>query len=320
MRFPDGLTDEDGWLSTPLDEPAPVFVHGLHRSGTTWLYALLSKRFGLAPVTVWHVFFYPRLLARGVTDRALLDGHFAKLGLKDRQIDGIALSHATVEEVGWLLQKHGGSPRIDDRTDRLFRNLDRKLRTLSPGVPGTVYKNPWEVGRAAKLSARFSAAKFVFIRRDPVRLLQSQLRNALLFAQDAVYLDLLLDGFARGRAAMGAQRSLLRFAGEAAYTRVMLAVLTRDIAHNLVAYQRDLAATPAHRRVEVAYADLVEQPGEVLQRVGEFLQLPDLQPHVQAVPTPRNIAIPTRLESHFAAFASDLDRRGLGVPARERGL
>jgi hypothetical protein len=319
MAFPPDMQHEDEALLHRLEgvEPKPVFVMGLHRSGTTFLYETLAKVFPLAALTAHHIFYYPRLLAReaaGTTsdDQRALDAHFASLGIEGRQVDAIELSHATAEEYGWLLKRYGASPRLEARTAALYAEMCRKLRVLSPGAQGVLGKNPWDTGFAARLRELFPDARFVWIRRHPLRILQSQFRNALIFgAGPAPYLEMLMEGFPAARRVIGAQRGLYKLAGERRYGRIMLRVVMGDIARQLAAYQRSIEALPDDARCEISYGQLLREPSLTLASIGQFLDLEPTTSLDGVAPKPRHLELHPEVERVRERFEARLRKQGL---------
>ena len=324
-----GVPDEDAPLVAALpDGPLrPIFILGLHRSGTTFLYEALDRLLPAASLRAWHIAFYPRLLAgqadgRGAADRAAFDAYFRALGLRDRQIDAIALTAETVEEYGWVLRRYGRSFKLEPKSDARFREMCKKLLALEGeprGVRGgeVLLKNPWDTGEAASILARYPEARFVCITRDPIRIAASQWRNSLLFGSAATpYLDLLLEGFGLGKAVIRGQKLLYRVAGRERYAAVMLRWILKDVARELARYRAAVAALPGERWVEVPYERLVERPAEVLGRVVEFLGLEPRVPLDTIEPRPRERALDPALERRRAAFEARLEALDLRDPTR----
>lgn len=317
--FPPDLEHEDRELLPRLDgiEPRPVFVMGLHRSGTTFLFEALARVFPLAALTAHRLFYYPRLLARAeagrtADDQRALDDHFASLGLDSRQVDNIALSHDTVEEYGWFLKRYGKSPRLCRRTADLFAEKCRKLRALEPEARASLGKNPWDTASAPRIRELFPDARFVWIRRHPVRILQSQMRNALLFgAGPAPYLNMLMEGFPAARSVIALQRFLYRIAGDRLYGRVMLRAVMGDIARQLEAYERSMASLPAETRCEISYSELIRAPRATLERIGNFLQLEPKTSLEVVAPRPRVLAYHPEVERARRSFERRLRARGV---------
>ncbi len=317
--YPGALVDEDApWRALLEGVPIrPLFVVGLHRSGTTFLYESLARVLPLAPLTAHHVLCYPRLLNRfqqGTlhADQDALDAHFAALGLSDRQVDAIALSHAMVEEYGWLLQRFGGSVHLERKTRPLFDDLCRKLLVLHPGAQAALLKNPWDTGWAPQIHRLYPQARFVFIARHPLRILHSQLENALLFGgTEAEYLQMLLAGFPLGRAVIGAQRRLYRWVGRERYARLMLRVLMSDVRRELGRYLASWAALPEGCKLEVTYPALTERPAETLGAVARFFGLTPTCPLETIAPRPRARPLHPEVERVGERFLAGLRARDL---------
>ena len=252
---------------------------GLHRSGTTFLYQSLARIFPLAALTAYHIMFYPRLLSRhqqgtSIEDKELMDRYFHDAGATTRQIDEIRLSHATVEEYCWLLKRYAGSVHLNENTLGLFNQACRKLLYLHPDCETVVMKNPWDTGHGPEISRLLPESRFIYISRNPLKILDSLLRNALLFASKPYpYLDLLTRGFPLARLYFRMQRTLYSVAGEKVFLKIVVRMLMRDIIKELGGYRAALAALPATSVMQTSYRELVTQPGRVLQDIGDFIGL-----------------------------------------------
>ncbi|MGE0706869.1 MAG: sulfotransferase [Planctomycetota bacterium] len=320
LRFPEDLRDEDAAHLSLLEgiPVRPVFIMGLHRSGTTWLYESLASVCRLAPVTLHHVFCYPRLLARaaegrGLEDQVLIDRYFEEHGLSTRGIDAIGLSHATVEEYGWILQRWSGALTVTQRTRARFEELCRKLQFLRPDAPAVLLKNPWDTGGAPAIHAMFPDAPFVFIARDPLRIVQSQFQNSLIFGgTEAHFLHLLLQGFPLGRFVIGCQRLLYRLVGERLYARLILRFIQRDVLKELRRYRDAYAALPPERKLELTYTELATDPQGTLTRAAEFLGFPlDERALAEVTPRPRAGPLHPAVERIADGFRARVAAAGL---------
>lgn len=315
--------DEDAPHLAALEEAElrPVFVMGLHRSGTTWLYEQLDRLLPVASVTAHDVLAYPRLLdlrARGAleADRAALDAHFRALGLVDRQIDAIALSHAMVEEYSWVLLRESGRLTADAKNAPVLRELCRKLLVVHPGARAVLLKNPWDQGAGPELAALLPGARFVFISRDPVRILDSQLRNGLLFKEsDTPYLDSLVRPSRLARLVFGAQRLFSRVVGERVFAWFAARSLVKAVTRELGRYRRSRDGLPPGSWIEVRYEDLLRDPATHLGRVIAFLGLEPREDPATVKPKPRERPLHRAVEARRAAFVERLRRLGLWDPA-----
>lgn len=277
--------NEDAELLGSLDTGPirPVFIMGLHRSGTTFLYDTLARCFPFAQLTLYHLFYYRRLLynqQHGVAeqDRQRLNAAFAAAGIADRGIDETRVEADSVEEYGFLLRQCSGSFQLLDHNATLFDQMCRKLLAVQPGSEAVLLKNPWDTGNAEAILARFPQARFIYISREPLSVLNSML-NALLSYLDGPqpYLEMLLSpegnrrSYRLGYCAWRLLRLLRRVLGARTIALLHRRLLAGALVKQLAAYRRDLAALPADRAVELDYGELVADPDAVMQRLQPWL-------------------------------------------------
>ncbi|MEZ6186268.1 MAG: sulfotransferase [Planctomycetota bacterium] len=284
----------------------PVFIVGLHRSGTTFLYEVLRDLLPLSCVTAFRVLRYPELLSLAADHRLPgarqeLAQRFHAWGLGDRQIDAVALRPDMPEEYGWILAHARGRLTLGPRTEGVFGELCRKLAVLEPGHT-PLLKNPWDTAQVPWIAARLPRARFVFIDRDPLRVLQSQLGAAVVNAGYAPYLDLLLARFRLGRAALAGQRLLLATLGRERFRRVMLRGLARDVVAQRAHFARAADAVEPTRQATVRYEDLIQDPARALEPVLELLELPLRAPLASVAPRPRQRPLDPLVETQAWRF------------------
>ena len=281
-------SDEDRELIPQLAElpVRPVFIMGLHRSGTTFLYDSVARAFPLSQLSLYRLFYYRRLLrnareGRAAQDQQRLDACFAALGICDRKIDSVPVAADEVEEYGFLLRRLCGSFKLSEDTAPLFEEMCRKLLALEPDSKAVLLKNPWDTTNAGWIAQRYEQARFIYISREPIAVLNSML-NALLAYLDGPqnYLEMLLDrgegrkGYRSGYLIWMMLRGVRAVFGERVIARTARPILARHVVRELVSYRRELAAMPATQAVEVNYAQLVQNPGQTMAALATFLGLP----------------------------------------------
>ncbi|MGL6162658.1 sulfotransferase family protein [Microbulbifer sp.] len=285
-HFPDA--SEDGELLAELEKlpVRPVFIMGLHRSGTTFLYDCIAKSFPLAQLSLYHLFYYDRLLVshRNGTEkrnREQLNTCFRARGIENRNIDRVPVNADEVEEYGFLLRRLSGSFKLDSNNVELFEQVCRKLLAVQPGSRAVLLKNPWDTGRAPWILQRFPEARFVYIARDPMAVLNSML-NALLAYLDGPqpYLEMLLSTDGSRRSYRWSYvlwwflRGLRALIGRRGIALLFRERMARAVAGQVAAYRADLARLPAERAVELDYDELVADPQAAMQRLQSLLDLP----------------------------------------------
>jgi hypothetical protein len=297
--------------------PRPVFIIGLHRSGTTFLYQALTNAFSVASLTVYHVLHYDQVLRRHHEGTAAaageeLDGLFRSWHMATRRIDDVALSHAMLEEYGWVLRRRAGAFHASAKTAPLVDEICRKLHFLMPSAEAALLKNPWDTGHAGDLLAYFPDARFVFIQRDPVAIVNSQFR----FAKNSglhkdPYLNLLLSGIPLGRTWMRLQRVVRKTAGEHRHSRIALGYILRDVTRELNRLEASWKAVPPPRRVALDYSGLVHDPDGALERVARAFSLASRRDPVRVEPHPRDPTLLPEVAAAEAGFRRRLRERGI---------
>ena len=269
------------------DMPAPVFILGHWRSGTTHLYNIMcqSGEWGFVPPVAtglpWDLFglakvFNP-LLERALPEHRYIDN--IPVNPDSPQEDEIAIANmsevsfyhgiyfprAFAENVRRGLFFDGCSTPDIRGWQRRFRYFLRKLY-VHQGRRPLLIKNPVYTGRFAMLREMFPAAKFVHIHRNPYDVFVS-MRN--------FYQKLLKEFALQGYDHVDIDETVL-----AVYERMM-----RD-------YERDAAAVGPDRLVELRYDDLDAEPLKAVEQCYSALGLPGFE------------AARARFETYIASVAS----------------
>jgi hypothetical protein len=272
-RIPDRDASPDApWLDQLADRPAwPVFILGLHRSGTTLLYSLLAQAARFNTVTAYHLVHYDELLhnrARGLEEatREALTRRFAADGMTDRGLDRVAATADTTEEYAFLLLAKSGQRHLTPQNLPHFAELARKVQHLGHNDHDLLVKNPYDLATFTLIRDAFPGARFVFIHRHPLRTLTSSVRalrgllstrNAYTAALSAPYRKLHDEPLS-----LGAARVLF-------HERNPLGplLLALGAASQVKYYLRHVAALSGSRVAELRYEDLCADPAETLRGV-----------------------------------------------------
>ncbi|MEM9707033.1 MAG: sulfotransferase [Pseudomonadota bacterium] len=251
------------------DLPAPIFILGHWRSGTTHLYNIMCKSdaFSYVPPVAtglpWDLFGLARIF-RPLLERALPDHRYIDnipVNPDSPQEDEIAI--ANMSELSFyhaiyfprafddLLNRglffDGCKPREIRRWGERFTYLMRRLSTLQEHKP-LLIKNPVYTARAAMLQQIFPNAKFVHIHRNPYDVFVS-MQN--------FYKKLLAEFALQGYAHVDIDETIF-----AVYERMMFAL------------ERDLAEIPPERLVELRYDELDADPLGAVEAVYDGLEIP----------------------------------------------
>jgi Sulfotransferase family len=292
-------------------EAHPIFIMGLPRSGTTWLYGTLTSLLPVASLSVYDIVHYGELLTahRDGTAPALrkaIDARFN--GTRTRGFDEILLSHATVDEYWIVLRRHAGRGLINARTLPMFKQLLRKLAFVQQRSH-VLLKNPWDMGRGGFMATHLASARFIFLRRDPARILDSQIRmiDELATGENSL-LALTTQGLRLENTIMSGARGMRRLVGGTAFRRLLVGLVEKGVYHETGLYYRSLASIPHARRIELSYEDLIADPAAALKPIVAFIGLPPERPLSTVIAKPRS----RNLLPEVAARADRL-RTSIGV-------
>jgi hypothetical protein len=296
------------------NDVAPVFVTGVHRSGTTWLYQLLAETGQFDYVSAYHVACHDQLAQQPPGDhhdapayRALCET-FLRLGIDKRQMDDVRVSPDCPEEYGFVLHNAGRGYVTNARNLPILRDLCRRVgrsRASPPDRRPVALKNPWDAGNSVFLKRAFPRARFVFIHRHPERVINSALTAArkMLAARDE-YTALLsrdYDGLFGRRID---QRLRLAYHRWTVQSRFAARAATNMIAGTYRAMLRDIARLPPDDCLHLRYEDLCARPSEQLGRVLAFLGLdPALAERIRTPARPRTGAILPEIAAYRDAIA-----------------
>jgi hypothetical protein len=153
---------------------------GDHRSGTSLLYILLDATECFNVVRAYHIIRFHEILANYIdqteeTAKEELSDFLKSAGQSNRIIDEVPVSADLPEEYGFLIDSNS-RPKVMARTLPLFVQMCKKVQFVSDPAKPLLLKNPWDYLNIAYLKATFPRAEFIFLHRDPVRLVDSQLR------------------------------------------------------------------------------------------------------------------------------------------------
>ena len=256
----------------------PVFIMGLHRSGTTLLHRLLAETGCFNYVSAYDVICYHEVLAnhfagRTPTARAELLSRFKSLGLTTRIIDETpATAEAPIEYGFAIMQVTNGRPRITEKTLDVFRQVARKMQLAGDPSKPLLLKNPWDQIYFLDLKRWFPDAKFVFIHRHPAATLNSQMRamRSLFEAKNEFsalitpwYRDM-WDRPLRRMVALSLNRRPLLL-----WERLMNLQVMRMVGY----YLKNFKKLPAGDVISLRYEDLCRDPDALMRRITDFLEV-----------------------------------------------
>jgi hypothetical protein len=254
-----------------------VLIMGLHRSGTILLHKLLALTECFNIVTVYHTLRYDELLANhahGTTDEARqrLNELFASLNLRTRMTDGMELNADLSEEYCMVLHARSKRLKLTRKNFPLFDELCKKIRYISDPTRLLLLKNPFDFSNFMTIKELVPNAKFVFIHRHPVHVLNSQLMTMRKsWTEGNPYTQILSEKYAR----LQKNRAFVRYMRWMTnpHSKVQLArrIFTLRAIRSMHYFFRNIELLPKSDFVSVRYEDLCENPAIEIRSILDFL-------------------------------------------------
>ena len=293
--------EDDPYLERlPEADPMPVFVVGLHRSGTTFLYQSIVDCLGVAGLTIYDLVYYDRLLKNRfegleLRDRAALQSYFAQKGWSTRRIDDVPLTDTTVEEYGFLFIRRRLGSRFGPEKIALLRQLCKKLAVVNDNAQTVVLKSPWDSSAIPMLQQTFPRAKFILITRDSKAVARSMFASFRELGEGAVdsYVSFLVGRNYRAQWALYKPKLKRLLLGRARFEQRLACFCARTVERSTRQLEEVIARANSGSIRRVDYRTLVESPVQVLADLAAFLQVPTNERLDSIVAKPRSrVAMP----------------------------
>lgn len=302
----------------------PVFIIGLHRSGTTLLHRLLAETGCFNYFSAYDVVNVQRLLSdhfTGAADagRQALRDEFKRLGLTTRIIDETPAAPEAPLEYGFaLMRQTNGRPRITEATLELFKQTARKIQVIGDPTRPLLLKNPWDEIYFVDIKRWFPNAKFVFIHRHPAATLNSQMRAMRSLFESKNEFAAMITPWYRQMWTRPLQRVVAQKLGEPPF-RLWEKLMATQSVRMLKYYLAHADELPAADCIALRYEDLCKDPDANMKRITDFLGVhPPPQITYRDKISPRESKLPPDIIARFHSlrkkFARYLVEQGYSDP------
>ncbi len=220
---------------------------------------------------------YDELLANYANDtadvaRQKLNELFASLDLDTRLVDNVGVTADTPEEYCMVLHAKSGRLGLSRKNSGIFDELCRKIQYISESSRILLLKNPPDFSNFLTVKELVPAAKFIFINRHPIHILNSQLKaQRRNWHEKNEYIQLLSAKFARLQK-NNAAVAFMRWATDPS-SRIQLSrrVLTYHIVRSMNYYIRNIDSLPESDYISVRYEDLCDDPDRRIRDILDFI-------------------------------------------------
>jgi hypothetical protein len=280
---------------------------GDHRSGTTILYKLLeaSKHFNV--VRAYHVICAEQLLYNYFTGRenAVKRQIAEKLnaaGQTSRIIDNVGISPDLTEEYGFILKHVRYRAKLKPKNFQGFLTFCKKIQLISDPLKPLLLKNPWDYLNFIYIKKALPNAKFIFIHRDPVHIINSQLKAIQLIShQQNAYTEMVSNWYQNRfdklliRIIFGSNKDL------------GFRIVRRHVYLSTNYFMENVRKLPNKDYICITYEDLCGNADITILKLLEFLELPFQEPAAfnQSIQK-RNVSLIPVVQKNERKVKSDL--------------
>jgi len=253
----------------------PIFILGLHRSGTSILYKILSATQSFNIVTAYHLIRYDQLLHNYINDleekaKNDLEKFFKKQSQTTREIDQLHITPDMPEEYGFLLAKKDKRSELNNKNLPVFIELCKKIQYISDKNKPILLKNPYDFTNFLFIKKKFPNSKFIFIHRHPLNTLNSQL-NAMrkLLKKKNHYMTLLSPGYKKVY-----DNKILLYYHRILYSHYLplrLFTAVRKMIKNINYFLKDIEHLKEEDYINIRYEDLCRETNKIINGITSFL-------------------------------------------------
>ena len=257
----------------------PIFIMGLQRSGTSILYKMLGATDYFNVITAYHIIKYNELLHNHINNleedaKNDLSDSFRHQSQMTRGIDRLQITPDFPEEYGFLLAQKTKKSRLNRENLSLFIELCKKIQYISYPEKSLLLKNPFDFSNFTYIRKMFPNSKFIFIHRNPMNTLNSQIKAMQTLLQNkSTYMAMLSPWYdqvfksniqLRYYRFINSSRSSLR--ATSAVRRISKE--TDTFLENIDFLQKD------EEYIDVMYENLCSNPQITINSIMKFLDLP----------------------------------------------
>jgi hypothetical protein len=284
----------------------PVFIIGLHRSGTTILYEVLMQTGCFNVTQAYHILNRDRLLELHYSGqeqqaREDLNRLLQSKGVGTRQYDSVPVNDKTPEEYGYVLDSGARRPTLNAGNLERLTRFCKTVQLTSGGNRPLLLKNPFDTVAFLYIQEAFPNARFVFIHRHPAQVIDSQIRGVRELLKSRLEYDAMLNMRYKRLFHKPAQLALARWISRERLPFLYLQV-SRSVARNCdyVAQNIDSLGSQA---TSLTYPEFCADPNESVRRVLRFLGLEAESPRDYTVLVhPRQSKLLPRVQEHWEAI------------------
>ena len=275
MTIDDNTPDATYYTKYSTLDFQPIFIMGVQRSGTSILYKILNETATFNIVTAYHLIKFSELIynhekqIESEIKRHLMET-LSKNMQQDRGIDRLQVTPDFPEEYGFLLTQKTNSSKLTPKGVSYFKALCQKIQFITDTNKPLLLKNPFDFANVVFIKKQFPNAKFIFIHRNPLKTLNSQIKaTQTLLDRKSPYMALLSPEY----------NHLFEHHITLAYYRFLYSDKTPLRLHSAVKNLKqqttqllhDISKIPSEDYIDITYEQLCIEPKKCVENIMQFL-------------------------------------------------
>ena len=254
---------------------SPIFILGLHRSGTSILYEMLNKTNCFNVVTAYHLIKFNELLHNHINKsekqaKKALQDYFYKIGIGTREIDHMNVTPDFPEEYGFLLTNLHYPTKIKNNNFHIFEKLSKKIQFISKNEKPLLLKNPYDFSNFLFIKNKLPNAKFIFIHRNPINVINSKINAYRVLLNKKNPYTLLLSSSYELYFLFPLIQYFFKFYYSTKNPKHFLNLLKNDI-NEVNFFMNNLNKLKPNEYISIRYEDLCENPNKIISDILDFI-------------------------------------------------
>ena len=256
----------------------PIFIQGVQRSGTSILYKILNETSSFNITNAYHLIRHTELIHNYINHKEKqakqeLLKTLSQNAQQDRGIDKLTVTPDFPEEYGFLLAQKTKKSCLTEENTQYLDTLCKKIQYIAQNNQPILLKNPFDFSNFKFMYSQFPNAKFIFIHRNPLKTLNSQINaTRTLLKQKSTYMSLLSPDYNKlfeKRITLAYYRFLY-----SDKTPLRLRSAVNNLHQQTTKLLQDIPNFSKKSYFKITYEDLCINPQKSIESIMNFLNIP----------------------------------------------
>ena len=255
----------------------PIFILGLHRSGTTILYKMLGESKNFNIVKAYHILNYSELLynkINSIEEKSIqdLNNYFKEMGITNRRIDKMQINADFPQEYVYLFERNNLPNRLSDKNINIFETFCKKISFISENNLPILLKNPYDFSNFIHIKKMLPSSKFIFIHRNPLNVINSTLRAwSTLYEEKNPYTTIFSPKYSKA-IENPLTRSYMKFMYCSSFPLGIFKIINES-KKSVDYYLKNIENLQKDDYLSISYEKLCKIPNETIKKIMEFLDV-----------------------------------------------